>query len=164
MNQDSNTIRQEIIYLKKKIDEEERINGFEKKYFPLLTELQRAIVRLFESYGITQICLLSTDDEEYHTFFRIRDKEEKYEIYPFPEFYSQASRECCQSSSLKLACTDEESPEYDDFECFDDDMMALFETDGAMEIVNTIDRYKELGIPRSEWHKAIDLSKYAKKS
>ena len=117
MNQDSNTIRQEIIDLKKKIDEEERINGYEKKYFPLLTELQRAIVRLFESYGITQICLPSSDDEGCHTFFRIRDKDEEYEVLPVPEFYSEASEQCCRASSLKWAYPRHDSPEYHHSEC-----------------------------------------------
>ena len=162
MNQDSATIRQEIIDLKKQIEAEG--NCYEDRYFPLLTELLRTVVRLFESYGITQICIPSSKDGGCHSFFRIRDKDEEYEVWPIPEFYSEASRECCMSAGLKWSYTEEEVPDYDGFSDFDEDMMALFEIDDAMKIVHTIDRYKELGIPRSEWHKPLDLSKYTDKT
>ena len=164
MNQDSATIRQEIINLKKQIEEEG--NCYEDRYFPLLTELLQAVVRLFESYGITQICLPPNYEDGDFEFFRIMDKDEEYERHPAPKFYCEASRECCMSSRFKWAAAsiDEDYPDYDDFYSFDEDQLAFFETEDAMRIVNRIDRLNELGIPVSEWHKMIDLSKYTDKT
>lgn len=166
MNQDSNAIRQEIIDFKKVIDMEVKKNEYEKDYFPMLTELQKKVYRLLKSYGIKQLAFIVGRDEKIiYDVYQCKDKGDVIEddLY-FPEdYYSPASRECCQSSCLRYNFSYGENPDPEDFINFTDNELYIFENEGAMGIVRAIDRYNEIGIPVAEWPYPESLAKYSDK-
>ena len=112
-----------------------------KEYSRLSTILQKGAVAILESNGINQIA------------FKRKDKPD----YQFIKVTAPNDLDSWGDCFLETIDSVEE-PSLSDYIGF------ILNPETARSILDRIDRYKELRIPRSEWHKAIDLSKYAKKS
>ncbi len=116
-----------------------RQNKDMKEYTRLSTIIQKGIVAILESYGVSGIALKYKNRPEYR-YIRIIDPKEL-------DDWGDCFLECCETAK------DVANP--------DDFMAAILSPDVLVAILNRIDRYKELGIPASEWHKGIDTKKYS---
>ena len=112
-----------------------------KEYSRLSTILQKGTVAILKSHGINQIALKYKDRPVYQ-FIRIMDSDNLGD-------WGDCFLETCETNG-KL-------PHSDDF------IDIIVSPNIVTAILNRLDAYKELAVPTSEWHKAINLSKYSSK-
>ena len=111
-----------------------------KEYFRLSTILQKGVVAILESNGINQIALKYDDGPE-------------YEFIKGFSSYDIDDLGCCLQTMDSI-----EEPSCGDY------IDCILDPETARSILDRIDRYKELGVPHSKWHKPLDLSKYTDKT
>lgn len=111
------------------------------EYSRLSTKIQKGVVALLESHGVSQIAL-KVKNRPYYRYIRIMDPDNL-------DDWGDCFLEMCEWEVEKG------TPDPDEF------VDTIVGPDTLVAILDRIDRYKELGIPASEWHKAIDLAKYS---